>query len=252
MLGVGFNTWLALASYMLAMFITPGPNNMIMMSSAANVGFVRSLPAILGVALGIPFLLLVVGLGLAQAFTKFPLFYTMLKWAGVIYLLVFAYQLATSEPRRSLNPAIEGKGGAAKQKTTLAKKSLLSRPSLSPLNHLPRHGLFYTARQYFHHHLHHVFNPVGFFSVAAFQWMNPKTLIMVVNCFSTYLPANYGLRILGGALGISFILSLFTCSLWALLGLGLAEFLQQGNRQRHFNITMAIVLLLSMVPALLK
>ncbi len=43
--------------------VTPGPNNIMLMTSGANVGFVRTLPHMLGIVLGFSLMLLLVGIG---------------------------------------------------------------------------------------------------------------------------------------------------------------------------------------------
>ncbi|MFB1011494.1 MAG: hypothetical protein QMB92_08660, partial [Thiopseudomonas sp.] len=44
-------TW-ALASYIIVMAITPGPNNVLLAASGVNYGLRRTLPMTLGIALG--------------------------------------------------------------------------------------------------------------------------------------------------------------------------------------------------------
>lgn len=47
--------------------ITPGPNNMLLTSSGANFGFMRSIPLMLGIMLGMQSLLLLVAFGVEPA-----------------------------------------------------------------------------------------------------------------------------------------------------------------------------------------
>jgi hypothetical protein len=49
--------------------ITPGPNNTMLLASGVNFGLKRTVPHLLGISAGVAFLMLAVGLGLAQAFT---------------------------------------------------------------------------------------------------------------------------------------------------------------------------------------
>ena len=56
---------------------TPGPNNFVAFYSGFNFGIVRTLPHIIGVTLGFPFLLLCLALGLINIFKLYPcLLYT--------------------------------------------------------------------------------------------------------------------------------------------------------------------------------
>ena len=66
-----FDLFLALAGFALATLYTPGPNNLMLMASGANYGLRRTVPHLLGVALGFPVLAICVGLGLAAAFEAF-------------------------------------------------------------------------------------------------------------------------------------------------------------------------------------
>ncbi len=76
--------------------ITPGPNNLMLLSSGLNFGFRASIPHVLGISIGFAFMLVAVGLGLALAFERWPLLYQLLKIAGVAYLLWLAWGLASA------------------------------------------------------------------------------------------------------------------------------------------------------------
>jgi len=89
---------LPLIIFCVAMFYTPGPNNLMLMTSALNVGLRRTLPHICGVALGFSFLALCVGFGLDTLFSAYPVTYTILKYAGTGYLLYLAWMIAISPP----------------------------------------------------------------------------------------------------------------------------------------------------------
>lgn len=88
----------ALAAFAFVSSITPGPNNLMLMASGANFGFARSIPHMLGIAFGFTFMVLVVGLGLAQVFDRFPLSHTILKTLSVVYLCWLAWKIATAAP----------------------------------------------------------------------------------------------------------------------------------------------------------
>ncbi|MEL7100077.1 MAG: LysE family translocator [Pseudomonadota bacterium] len=91
----------ALALFAFVSSITPGPNNLMLMSSGANFGFVRSVPHMLGIGIGFVFMLVMVGLGLAGLFTAYPWLHTVLTVASVLYLLFLAWKIATAAPVRS-------------------------------------------------------------------------------------------------------------------------------------------------------
>ena len=76
--------------------ITPGPNNTMLLASGVNFGFRRTLPHLFGISAGVVLLMLSVGFGLGEAFTRFPVLYSVLEIASVAYLLYLAWKIATS------------------------------------------------------------------------------------------------------------------------------------------------------------
>jgi threonine/homoserine/homoserine lactone efflux protein len=87
---------LALAALAFATTWTPGPNNMMLASSGATFGWRASWPHAFGVALGFPFMLFVVALGLGEAFQRSELLRETLRWAGVALLLWLGWRIATA------------------------------------------------------------------------------------------------------------------------------------------------------------
>lgn len=75
---------------------TPGPNNIMLLTSGVNFGFVRTIPHIIGIPSGFAMLLLAIGLGLGQVFEFFPSAYILLKILGGSYMIYLAYKIATS------------------------------------------------------------------------------------------------------------------------------------------------------------
>ena len=88
----------ALATFAFVSSITPGPNNLMLMSSGANFGFKLTIPHMLGVSLGFVIMVCLVGAGLIQIFDIYPITYQVLKVFSVIYLVYLAYKIATSKP----------------------------------------------------------------------------------------------------------------------------------------------------------
>ena len=92
------NLFFALALFAGIAAFTPGPNNTLLMASGMNFGFRRSVPVILGVVLGFPFMIGCVGLGLGRIFELYPAIYTTLKYAGAAYMLWLAWKIASAMP----------------------------------------------------------------------------------------------------------------------------------------------------------
>jgi threonine/homoserine/homoserine lactone efflux protein len=79
--------------FMTSTGITPGPNNILVASSGVNFGFRATIPHILGITIGYPLMLFIVGIGLAKIFIAVPLIHTILKWISIVYLLYLAYRI---------------------------------------------------------------------------------------------------------------------------------------------------------------
>lgn len=80
------------------MFFTPGPNNIMLLSSGLTYGFRRSIPHVAGIVIGFAFMVGAVGLGLGTIFITYPVLQTILKYAGAAYLIYLAAVIAMSGP----------------------------------------------------------------------------------------------------------------------------------------------------------
>lgn len=87
-----------LAVFCFVSSITPGPNNLMLMTSGVNFGVRRTLPHMLGVALGFVIMVAMVGLGLAGLFTRYPVLLLGMKWIGAAYMVWLAVKLARAAP----------------------------------------------------------------------------------------------------------------------------------------------------------
>jgi len=93
---VTFDLLLALIAFAFVSSISPGPNNLMLMSSGAVFGFKRTIPHMLGVGLGFTFMIILVGIGLMKLFNNYPIMYQILKYLSISYLLYLAYKIATA------------------------------------------------------------------------------------------------------------------------------------------------------------
>jgi threonine/homoserine/homoserine lactone efflux protein len=98
-MSVNFSLLTPLALFGIATAFTPGPNNLMLMTSGLNFGLKRTLPHLFGVILGFTFLTLCMGLGLGGLFRAFPVLYTILKYAGSAYMLYLAWAIAASDTK---------------------------------------------------------------------------------------------------------------------------------------------------------
>jgi threonine/homoserine/homoserine lactone efflux protein len=88
----------AFVVFAIVMFFTPGPNNIMVLSSGLTYGFRRTVPHIAGITVGFAFMVGAVGLGFGTVFLAYPMLQTMLKYAGAAYLIYLAVVIAMSGP----------------------------------------------------------------------------------------------------------------------------------------------------------
>lgn len=188
----------ALAMFSLITSLTPGPNNLMLMASGANFGFRRTVPHMLGITFGFMAMLLLVGLGLIRVFDAYPVIYSVLKVASVVYLVFLAYKIATAAPIERT-----GTDGA----------------------------------------------PLSFLQAAGFQWVNPKAWAFGLSIITIYVPVAGFVPLLLAAIVVA-IMAFPSVTIWTVMGGQMSRFLTNPRRLRAFNVTMAILLLGSLVPVL--
>jgi threonine/homoserine/homoserine lactone efflux protein len=91
----------AFVLFAVVMYFTPGPNNIMLLSSGLTYGFRRTLPHIAGITIGMAFMIAAVGVGLGAIFIAYPVLQTILKYAGAAYLIYLAVAIAMSGAARS-------------------------------------------------------------------------------------------------------------------------------------------------------
>ncbi len=183
------------------MSASPGPNNAMMAASGANFGFARSLPHLLGVAIGFPVMLVVVALGAGDVLRAAPVVHEILRWVGAAYLLWLAIRIATAAPTPK-----DAVGGA---------------------------------------------RPLSFLQAALFQWVNPKAWVIAISAVVTFTTAGaYALPQAAMLAAIFLVVIGPTLAFWTMTGVGAARLLRTARAIRAFNLTMAGLLVASVVGLL--
>ncbi|MFV7783667.1 LysE family translocator [Shewanella marisflavi] len=188
----------AIALFAFSSGITPGPNNIMLMTSGVNFGIKPSLPHLAGICIGFPCMVLAIGLGLSAVFQAYPLLHLIIKYIGIAYLLYLSWLIANSSSK------MEGKQTA---------------------------------------------KPLSFLQAAAFQWVNPKGWIMAVGAIATFTVIDQPLTPQVLTIASVFFSVALPCALvWLGFGVALKRLLKNQRQQKGFNITMALLLVASIIP----
>lgn len=89
---------LSLIGFAVAMYITPGPNNIMLASAAANHGVRATVPHMLGIAFGFGAMLQIVFAGLGSVLLAVPALLSAMRWIGAAWLTWLAWQIASAPP----------------------------------------------------------------------------------------------------------------------------------------------------------
>ncbi len=104
--------YIAILVFAVSTTVTPGPNNIMILSSGVTYGVKRSLPHLMGICIGFPLMIVAVGLGFYSVFESFPIFHELIKIIGLSYLLYLAWKVATAS-----NNSLETKGKSSNPMT---------------------------------------------------------------------------------------------------------------------------------------
>ena len=85
--------------FAVAMSFTPGPNNVMLMTSGLNFGVRKSVPHMMGICLGFPSMVFMMGVGLGVIFEQYPVIHEVIKVFGIIYLLYLAWRIANAKSK---------------------------------------------------------------------------------------------------------------------------------------------------------
>ncbi len=93
---IDLNLFIALVSFYFVMYVTPGPNNAMVLASGLKFGFLKTIPHMSGITIGHILQLILVCFGLGKIFQIFPEIQNVLKIICSIYLLYLGYKIIGS------------------------------------------------------------------------------------------------------------------------------------------------------------
>lgn len=99
-------------------------------------------------------------------------------------------------------------------------------------------------------HKHEEVERAGFFRATVFQLVNPKAWIVLISMYATFIGDSTDLTRVGFLLLVFLIATYPGAVIWAVFGELLAGWLSKPTYRRVFNISAAVLLVASMIPAL--
>jgi len=91
--------------------------------------------------------------------------------------------------------------------------------------------------------------PLSFFEAAAFQWVNGKAWIAAIGALSAFTTVSGQILFQVMAIALVFgLVSYPSCSIWTAFGVAIGRLLSSDRALRTFNVSMAALLVLSIVP----
>jgi threonine/homoserine/homoserine lactone efflux protein len=105
--------FLSMAAFALAASISPGPVNIVALSTSAHYGLAASMRHVTGATVGFTLLLLLIGLGLRDVLDHWPWLTKIIQWAGVAFLFFMAYKLAIDDGKMGADRPKAARGPSA-------------------------------------------------------------------------------------------------------------------------------------------
>ena len=93
---IDLNLFIGLVTFYFVMYVTPGPNNAMVLTSGVKFGFSKTIPHMSGITIGHVCQTVVVCLGLGKIFQMFPNIQNVLKIICSLYLLYLSYKIIGS------------------------------------------------------------------------------------------------------------------------------------------------------------
>ena len=93
---IDLNLFIGLVTFYFVMYVTPGPNNAMVLTSGVKFGFSKTIPHMSGITIGHVGQTVVVCLGFGKIFQMFPEIQNTLKIICALYLLYLGYKIVGS------------------------------------------------------------------------------------------------------------------------------------------------------------
>lgn len=86
----------AIALYAFSVSITPGPANLVVLSTSVNHGFLKTVPFVSGASFGALVMVIIVGMGLGEILSEDSLFYAVISYLGAAFIVYLGIKILMS------------------------------------------------------------------------------------------------------------------------------------------------------------
>lgn len=111
-------TYLPFLLFAFVASITPGPTNILILTSSQRFGVKATLPAVMGACVAASLIVFISGAGAGEVLRGYPLVRDVMSWAGALWLSWMSWQLFTAPPANlhgSAGEPFSGKSAALLQ-----------------------------------------------------------------------------------------------------------------------------------------
>ncbi len=208
----------ALLGFIALMFVSPGPNNIMLTATGVAFGIRRGLPHLFGIGVGFAVMFTIVATGLGAVIDAQPHALTVIRVLGIATLLFLAWKIGSTQPQKFTTAsdahAATHLDDAADDAATSADR------------------------------------PISFLQAAIFQWVNPKAWIACATISALFLNGPAPTAASATQSAVSLVLALLVvgmpCSFcWLFFGVQIRRLIAAPRRQILFNRSMAGLLILT-------
>lgn len=212
------SVFFALVAYACATTFSPGPNNVLLLSSTGQYGFKKCLPLMRGIWTGLITVMLICGFGCKLLGDLIPSIERYARFVGAAYILWLGYKTLTRHAAPDPTAASDDPGNTA---------------TTTPVTPDP-HGIPAHSRE-------HKKKPLSFVNGFLLQFLNVKILMLGIAAYCSFvLPYGTGIPAT-----LIFAITMAACAatgnlIWATVGSLL--FPIYNKHYRIFNVIMALLL----------
>ena len=199
----------ALIVFVLVASITPGPNNIMIMTSGLNHGIRASIPHMLGIVLGFAALLLSIGFGFGYLFERYTWLHQVIQIVGICYLIYLSYLIATTTTSATASEAESNDNNIdfAAKPFSFAQAALFQWVN-------PKAWV------------------MGSTAIATYSAVGSDPIWQILGIVSVFM-----------------VFTLPAILTWLIFGVALQKLLSKAKYRRWFNVSMGLLLLMSLLPS---